>query len=368
MAEVKLENLDLELSGEFPIELEPMSLTTKEPKEKQEEGSKPNKEKKEEPVDDGEIVESLLGNTKQPKETTTKQEPEEEDLDYTSFYEYLKAEELADELDEGIDVEKLSMKDIKQAIHNKFDKAYQKKFIEEFTEFDDKTNGLLSHLAQGGTLGNFNINSVPIYTTMKESEITDDSKAEKIVRDYYKRTTKFSDKRIEAEIAKLKDYEELVSQAKEVLPELKEYEKELAKQKEDNVKRQKQEVARKQKEFSDYVDNEVNSTNDYIGIEITNKIKGKVRENISKQGTVKKINENWAKYLPKLVMLDELGILDGKTELLEKVYSTKATKEVTDKIKNIPFRKNGGSAISKNEPSTEVDLAKKYLFNKGYLK
>lgn len=69
-----------------------------------------------------------------------------------------------------------------------------------------------------------NIKSEKIkYNTIKEEDINDDNSelSERIVRDFFNETTKFSKEKVDKEIKRLKDLGELAEEAKSALPELK---------------------------------------------------------------------------------------------------------------------------------------------------
>ena len=159
------------------------------------EQTKPTSSKKEKEVEEEEDSDEVRVNIEEhilPKEKNKKEEPENEttgdtdELDYSGIYDWLKNEELVDELEDEYDRSRLTMKEIKDLVDKKYDKKYRKEFEESFMQVDEVTNGLLSYVLKGGTVEDFVKTAAPVYSKMTDKDIKNEQQAEDLIRTYYK--------------------------------------------------------------------------------------------------------------------------------------------------------------------------------------
>lgn len=121
------------------------------------------------------------------------------------------------------------------------------------------------------------------YNEISEENLSQDEDLQKqLVRDYYKRTSKFSDERIEKTIERVADLGELEDEAKASLNEL----VELQSQEEEYAKQQAQEqqeaIRRQQQEQMEEFNKTLENTNEVIpGVKVNNNLKETIRKNIT---------------------------------------------------------------------------------------
>lgn len=213
--------------------------------------------------------------------------------------------------------------------------------LSQLEEANEKSYGALAHFLNGGTFEEFaskfakgeGASSVLNY---KEEDITDNEDVQrKILNAYYKKTTKFSDKKI----AKLIDNDVELGETDEIVAvynELKELDK---KEKEEFAKQSKQREVEaeenRKKLVKTYQDNTYNYDEFIPGKKIDKKVKEKVFNGI--QPTMEKINKNLTKYAPILSYLDHYGMLDGDFSKVIKDIETKQTSKLASVIKNTSF-------------------------------
>ena len=77
------------------------------------------------------------------------------------------------------------------------------------------------------------------YTSISEDDLSDENNQKELVRDYLSKTTKYSSERIERDIQRLVDLQELESEAKSILPELVTMQNDIEKQELEYVQQQK---------------------------------------------------------------------------------------------------------------------------------
>jgi len=77
------------------------------------------------------------------------------------------------------------------------------------------------------------------YTSISEDDLSDENNQKELVRDYLSKTTKYSQERIERDIQRLVDLQELESEAKSILPELVTMQNDIEKQELEYVQQQK---------------------------------------------------------------------------------------------------------------------------------
>jgi len=266
------------------------------------------------------------------KPEQTEQEVPTEEVDYKSIVAWKKEHgELPDdfELPEDFDNSEEGYKELMTSHKKKLQDEVMKPFI----EFDEQNNGKLTYLLKHGTLEGFN--EVTDYSTWNEDEI-DDLKARKLLTDQYK-SLGWSDDRIEKKLDKLADIDELSEEAKLALPAAQKKSEQFKKEQQKQVELEKKQEEEKRQQFEQDFHKNIDDMDEFLGIKVNKTLKGKVKNNANK--TSKKINENWSKYAGVLTLLDELGILDGDTKNLDKIYTKKVTQKVKNNYTTNPFSK-----------------------------
>lgn len=282
------------------------------------------------------------------KEDDEKDEVESEGIDYKSIVEWkIEHGELPEDFELPKDFD--GTKEEYDELMNNYKSNLQKEALKPFQEFDEQSNGKLSYLLEHGTLEGFN--EVTDYSTWDEKEI-DDLKARKLLTEQYK-SLGWSDDKIKTKLDRLADIDELEEEAKLALPAAKkkseQYKKEVAKQQEI----QKEQEAKAQEQFVTEFNSNIDSMDEFLGIKVNKTLKDKVKRNA--QDTSKKINENWSKYSGVLALLDQLGILDGKSDKLDKIYTKKTTKRIRNQYTPDPFKKRKAKGNKTHESITELN-------------
>jgi len=289
------------------------------------------------------------------KETEIIQEEEKEegqeeitgDYDYNSIVEWQKERGILPddfELPEDFD----NTDDAYSEIMEKHEKKKQDEILKPLTDWDVKNGGKLTYLIEHGNLDGFD--AITDYSTWNADELND-TQSVKLLTEQYK-ALGLSDNVINKKIDKLKDIEELVDEAKLILPSAQKKSIKQKEEKQSQLKQQEQEKVNKQKQFEDDYAKNVDGIDEFLGIKIRKQLKDKVKTGLGT--THQKINENYSKYAATLTLLDQLGILDGKTDALDKIYNTKAVRKVKEKYNPNPFDKK--KTKIKQTSSTTEDL------------
>ena len=94
---------------------------------------------------------------------------------------------------------------------------------------------------------------------------------------------------------------------------------------------------------------------EFLGVPVNAKIKQQIANNVYDNTTFNKINTNLDKYRVVLATLDSLGVLDGNTENISKLYTSNATKTVKKEIANYSFQKGGSVNTAKPNTTKNTD-------------
>lgn len=242
-------------------------------------------------------------------------------------------------------------------IQNELGKGIEVAKQEWIDNLDNQSQGLLSHIVNGGNIEDFVQVAANDY-----SKYTDDSLdanellQEKLVKDYYKKTTQWSDDKINKFITKHKDLDELAEEAKFALGKMKDIQsKEQESLHKQTLERRKQNDALI-KQRIDTLSKTIDNVDNFIGVKVTPKLRKTIKSNALENKTFAKINQNVDKYNVNLSILDALGLLDGDPSNITKLLESKATKEVKKKITDVDFTKGkvGGSQMRKSSKDKAV--------------
>lgn len=240
----------------------------------------------------------------------------------------------------------LVLKDKEEGVASKLD--------EVLGNLDKQYDGAIKYMLSGGDLKEYaGIQANSYANITPETLESQPAKQEILVRDYMKKFTTFSDERIDRNIKRMKDLEELGDEVKEMLPELQQWEQTHL---EETRTKREQETKQKQEQWVNTVNKAVgavDNTESFLGISVTPKLANKTKDNISTGATLTKINENLGDYMTKLAMLDALGILDGDISKIENKLTTKAVRSTKDKITRKPFTKGVNKPVA-DDKSTEA--------------
>ena len=233
-------------------------------------------------------------------------------------------------------------------------------------QVDVATDGAISHWKRGGNIKDYAQVMVNNYSKIKEDDVVDNPiKQEQLVRDYLKRFTRYSDEKIEKTIARYKTLEELEDEAKNALPDLKAWEQEEIKNVEKKTKEKAVQEETNRKEMYNKMNTVINSTDNFIGVKVSPQAKKKAQDYLEKGVTLDKINKDLVKYLPTLALLDVYGVLDGDAKELVKRLESNVTKDVKERIKQMPFTKANNRMVERDDNSETVDKIGKMF--EGYI-
>jgi len=213
------------------------------------------------------------------------------------------------------------------------------------------------------------------YNEISEDNLSQNEDLQKqLVRDYYKRTSKFSDERIEKTIERVADLGELEEEAKSSLNELVELqfqEEEYAKQ---QAQEQQEAIRKQQQEQMEEFNKTLESTNEVIpGVKVNNNLKETIRKNIvtpvayDQQGNpVNKIGkyraENPIDFEIKLNYLFEATKGFTDFNILGKKGKSQAIKELEEAAK-VQDSRASGKGSKPNVDSNVKDTINDFLSN-----
>jgi hypothetical protein len=192
--------------------------------------------------------------------------------------------------------------------------------------------------------------------------------AKELMRSYYKKTTKFNDARIEKEITRLVELEEITNEAISVLPEY----NDLIKEDKEKLKKQKDlEDAKASKDKEDLVNkykNKIKETKEIIkGINISDKEKLLIEKELfnptgkNKRGEfVNPLQEAFDKDPENVnIILNYLALKTkgfSNWEFLEKEYTNKVSKDIDNKIFTKKPNEIKKTTKTKKETNSILDL------------
>jgi len=120
------------------------------------------------------------------------------------------------------------------------------------------------------------------YTSIDEEQLKDESTQKKLLTDYYKKTTKFSDERIDKEIKRLDDLQELEEESKYVLEELKGLQKEEEQLAKEVAKQQQIEAEKSRAEQVNQLKETIEKTDEIVpGVKVNKLVKDKLFKNLT---------------------------------------------------------------------------------------
>lgn len=244
----------------------------------------------------------------------------------------------ADKLDElGDDIEAFS-----EVLQNELATGIDQAVNERFNSLNEVSQGLINHLINGGKVDDFVKSYTNDYTKVTDQSLASDkSLQEKVVRDYYKRTTNWSDEKINKFVIKHKDLDELGDEAKSALKGIQDIQKRERTELEVNTKKSKAQFEEQQRQRVNNIEKMINETKEFAGISVTPKLKNTIRENIMDDKTFAKINADLDKYRFHLAALDAMGLLDGNIDSIKNKLTDKATKDVKKTVESYDFSRGG---------------------------
>ena len=120
------------------------------------------------------------------------------------------------------------------------------------------------------------------YTSYSEDDLNDESTQKELVRDYLTKTTKYSKERIDRDIQRLVDLQELETEAKSVLPELVAIQNEVEQQELAYVQQQKVEAEQNRLQELESLQKTLEATEEIIpGNKMSNLIRQKIFKNLT---------------------------------------------------------------------------------------
>lgn len=120
------------------------------------------------------------------------------------------------------------------------------------------------------------------YSSYSDEDLSNEDKQKEVMRDYFTSTTKYSTERIERDIQRLIDLQELESEAKLALPELVELQNESEKQELEYVKQQKEVAETNRLQELETLQKSIETTDEIIpGTKISNLLRQKIFKNLT---------------------------------------------------------------------------------------
>lgn len=270
---------------------------------------------------------------------------ESTDNPYQAFASKLIEDEILLSLEEGENIE------TEEDLVNHVSKTRDYLVEDIIKEANTKSYGAVDFFLNGGTPEEFakQFGSKPkSVLNYKEEDITDNEDIQReVLENYYKKTTKFNDKKIKKLIDNDIDLGEPdeILEAYNKLVELDKEEKEAFKQESEarKVKQRKQ-----QEQFNRSMQENTLNTSEFIpGRKLKKDVKEKVLNNIP--DTWKKVNEDLSKYAPILSYLDYYGLLDGKFDKVIKEVETKQTSKLGDVLSKTKLSRKGDRIVKKTK-------------------
>lgn len=263
------------------------------------------------------------------KESKGKSSKEIEDNPLAIFAKQLHEDGFLDEIEELPNIE--DSENLAELLNEQLNKKHQK-------WQDEYKQDMINNLVKEGLISKDSVNTVKEYT---KEDLENESKAKEFLTERFKEKG-FNDKQIKKMLDKSLDITE------DALDMYEDYEVSKDKrQKETLAKIEKdKEVARKQaEEFNNNLQKSFYDFNEFLpGKKINKKTQEKLLNKIP--DTLNKVNSNLPKYMPILTYLDDIGVLDGKLDILLQAGETKATDRLSEVLK---AKKPATSGYSKKE-------------------
>src|SRR6056297_818588 len=211
----------------------------------------------------------------------------------------------------------------------------------------------------------FNSQSLQYSKIDKDALTQDESLQKQILTDYYKRTSRFSDEKINKLIERTADLGELSDEALSSLDELTEFQAQEEQQAIEESKKQQEYLQQQQQEQLNQFTKTLTDTQEIIpGVKINPTVKDKIQKNITvpvgydEQGNpVNKIGkyrmDNPIDFEIKLNYLFEATNGFSNFDVFSKAGKSRAYKELEDAAKSLDTRGSGGT---RSKPKTDPEL------------
>ena len=263
---------------------------------------------------------------------TQEQSVEEDEYDIEGIYNYLKDNGIAPELPENVELK--SINDIANYIAQNQQQIIEQRIQEELNNYPEPYRDLFDYVRNGGDIETFIQNYRNTYSDIKATDLTNNiSLQKKVVRDYYKVTTQWTDDMIEKHLNKFSD-DEISDLSRNSLEQLKQIEY----QQKEQLKKQQEEQQRQIEEYRNNLIQEykkqLSSLNKIGDIEISTQDKRVIEENLFADKTYYKIMDNFDKYRLQLAILDAYGILDDVNKLSDVLKGKGSSKKYNFKKKS----------------------------------
>ena len=233
-------------------------------------------------------------------------------------------------------------------------------------DYDNKYNGLLSYLENGGDISKWiKTHEENNFDEVKDEDaMNNDSLKEKAYTSYYKGLG-MDDKMIQKQMKRAKDLEEFDDDVKDILPKI----KELSKRQKDAMKLEQETVKKREVEQNTKIYNDVVTSSDkleeFAGLTISKKMREEIKKLATGNDIWKELGEDPVKARVNLAALKVLGLLDGKADnKLAKGIETNKTKELKNRFINNGFKGDEVNATPFEQDTDNTVLALQRMFEK----
>lgn len=286
---------------------------------------------------------------------------------YTAIAKVLVEEGVLQELKEGTKIEGA------EDLIKLYDDQIQAR-VEQYKQgLDPRVKWLQDHIEEGVALEDLlalDKSKIEVNQIAESNLDSDENLQKQVLRQFYQKTTKFSNERIEKEITRLSDLNELENEAKSALPELKQVIADEENILAEKAKKEREAQLEAQTKQLESFKKTLNETKEIIpGLALTSTLKDKVYKSMTTAvaqdafgNPVNRIGkarmENPLDFEFKLAYLYELTDGFTKWDVLATPAKKTAMKELETAAMKLDLQKTTGNPISKREKESSKDILK----------
>jgi len=241
-----------------------------------------------------------------------------------------------------------SIDDVAKYVYNNNQKLITEQVEKELNTYPQSYQDLFKYVKNGGNVQDFTNSYKDSYSTLDQSMLKGNTELQrKVMKDYYKTTTQWSDDMINTQLSKFND-DEISKLSKTTLSELKTIEQnkqlELKNQQDKQIAKQQEDINLLMEVYHKSID-ELKSIGN---IPLTINDKKVIEDNLFNNKTYNKLTSDFEKYRMNLSILDSYGLLDDINKITDLLNSKtnskkynfkKSMKKTTDDDFNINIRK-----------------------------
>jgi len=262
-------------------------------------------------------------NENEVEETTESQSTD--NYDVNEIFRFLSENGIVESGDELPEFE--SMNDVAKYIYDNNQSLINNEVKKELENYPQSYRDLFNYVKNGGAVEDFTNSYKDSYSSFDPLLLKGNIELQnKVMRDYYKSTTRWSDSIINTQLSKFND-DEIAKMSKMALGELKEFEHnrqlEIKQQQDARIAEQQKYTEQLLESYHTKL-NELNAIGD---IPLTINDKKSIEDNLFNNKTYDKLSSNFENYRMNLAILDSYGLLDDVSKLSSILKSKSSNKK-----------------------------------------